>query len=186
MKDLFELLSDTERRIAAIVGLALAAAAGVLLFAAAASRSAAARAAGELRTEEAAFQALDRDRIAVRKEWQAWRDAQKDLASLKGTAFYDGAKGLEDMRMDLQRIFDGVGIAASDIDYGYTDLVKGSLQKVNADFRFTATYPTLKRLLDAVERSSRLLYVERIDFLSMTKQPGVMDLRVMFAGTYAY
>jgi len=186
MKDLFDLLSDRERRIAAVCGAVLGVAACVLIYAAAASRGAASRGAAELQAADAAYQALDRDRGSVRKEWQAWKDAQKDFASLKAAGFYDGTKGLEDMRMDLQRIFDASGIVASDIDYGYTDLVKGTLQKVSADFRLTATYPVLKRLLDAVERSPRLLYVERIDFLSMTKQPGVMDLRVMFAGTYAY
>jgi hypothetical protein len=186
MKDLFELLTEKERRIAAICGVVVGVAACVLLYAAAASRGAASRAAAELRTADEARQVLDRDRGLVRKEWQAWKDAQKDLASLKATGFYDGTKGLEDMRMDLQRIFDASGIAASDITYGYTDLVKGALQKVSADFRFAASYPVLKRLLDTVERTPRFLYVERIDFLSMTKQPGVMDLRVTFAGTYAY
>jgi type II secretory pathway pseudopilin PulG len=186
MKDLFELLTERERRIAAIVGAVLGIAACVLIYAAAASRGAATRAAAEFRAADDATLALERDRSSVRKEWQAWKDAQKDLASLKETGFYDGSKGLQDMRMDLQRIFDTSGIAASDITYGYTDIVKGALQKVNADFRFTVSYAVLKGLLDTVERSARFLHIERVDILSMTKQPGIMDLRVTFAGYYAY
>jgi hypothetical protein len=57
---------------------------------------------------------------------------------------------------------------------------------VTADFRFTANYAGLKRLLDAVERHARFLHVERVDFLSMTKKPGTIDLRVSFAGYYEY
>jgi chemotaxis regulatin CheY-phosphate phosphatase CheZ len=186
MKSLFELLNDKERRIAAVCGAALAVALCVLLAAAVKARVSAGRAADELRAAEASYQVLDRERNAVRSDWQAWVNARKDLASLKESRFYEAAKGLQDMRLDLQRIFDAAGLVATDVAYGYTDLVKGVVQKVTADFRFTANYAGLKRLLDAVERHPRFLHAERIDFLSMTKQPGVLDLRVSFAGYYEY
>lgn len=186
MKDLFELLTEKERRTAAVCGAVLAVAACVLIAAAVKTRGAAGRATADLRAAEASYQVLDRDRDAVRKDWQAWTNAQKDLASLKESRFYDGTKGLQDLRLDLQRIFDASGLAATDVTYTYTDLVKGVVQKVTADFRFTANYAVLKRLLDAVERHARFLHVARVDFLSMTKQPGVIDLRVSFAGYYEY
>jgi hypothetical protein len=186
MKDLFELLSEKERRVAAVCGAVLVFAVCVLLAVALKARGAAGRAADELRAAEASYQVHDRERTAVRSEWQAWTNARKDLSSLKESRFYDAAKGLQDLRLDLQRIFDASGLAATDVSYAYTDLVKGVVQKVTADFRFTATYAGLKRLLDAVERHPRFLHAERIDFLSMTKQPGVLDLRVSFAGYYEY
>ena len=186
MKKLFELWSEKEKRLAAVCAALLGVAACVLLVTAAKARGAAGRAAADLRAAEVSYQVLDRERNSVRQDRQAWQEAQKDLASLKESYFYDTAKGLQDLRMDLQRIFDAAGITAADINYGYSDLVKGVVQKVNADFRFTANYALLKRLLDTVERHARFLHVERVDFLSMTKQPGVIDLRVSFAGYYEY
>ena len=186
MKELSELWTERERRLVAVCGAMLAVAAFLLIGAAARTRSAAVRASAGFRAAEASYQALDRERNAVRSDWLAWTTAAKDLASLKESRFYDAAKGLQDMRLDLQRIFDASGLAATDVAYGYTDLVKGVVQKVTADFRFTATYAGLKRLLDTVERQARFLHVERVDFLSMTKQPGVLDLRVSFAGYYEY
>jgi hypothetical protein len=186
MKDLFDLLTERERRVAAVCGAVLAVAACILIAAAVRTRGAAVRAAADLGAAEASYQVLDRERNAVRTDWQAWTNARKDLATLKEIRFYDAAKGLQDLRLDLQRIFDASGFAATDVSYAYTDLVKGVVQKVTADFRFTANYAGLKRLLDAVERHSRFLHTERVDFLSMTKQPGVIDLRVSFAGYYEY
>jgi hypothetical protein len=140
----------------------------------------------DLRAAEASYHVLDRERNAVRLDRQAWMNARKDLASLKESRFYDATKGLLDLRLDLQRIFDASGLAATDVSYAYADLVKGVIQKVTVDFRFTANYAGLKRLLDTVERHVRFLHVERVDFLSMTMQPGVIDLRVSFAGYYEY
>ena len=186
MNNLFELLNEKERRVAAVCGAALVVAVCVLIAAAVKTRGAAVRAASDLRAAEASYQVLDRERNAVRSDWQAWTTARKDLAALKESRFYDAAKGLQDLRLDLQRIFDASGLAATDVAYAYTDVVKGVVQKVTADFRFTASYAGLKRLLDAVERHPRFLHAERVDFLSMTKQPGVIDLRVSFAGYYEY
>lgn len=186
MKELFDLLTDVERRIAAVAAVVLGVAACVLVYGAVGTRAAAGRVAAAADAATTAYTILDRERTAVRKEWQAWTDAAKDLAGFRTDRFYDGAKGLQAMRMDLQRVFDVNGVAASDIAYGYTEVVKGAVQKVSADFRFSGSYAVLKGILDTVERSPRFLHVERVDFLGQTKQPGVMDLRVTFAGYYAY
>jgi hypothetical protein len=186
MNDLFERLNEKERRIAAVCGVVLVIAVCLLIAATLKARGAAGRAAAELRAAEASFQVIDRERNAVRSDWQAWTTARKDLASLKESRFYDATKGLQDLRLDLQRIFDASGLAATDVSYAYTDLVKGVVQKVTADFRFTSNYAGLKRLLDTVERHPRFLHTERVDFLSMTQLPSVIDLRVSFAGYYEY
>ena len=186
MKELFDLLTDGERRAAAIAAAVVGVAACLLIYAAVGTHAAAVRAENAAGAARVAYTALDRERIAALRDWQARTAAAKDLAGFRADRFYDGAKGLQAMRMDLQRIFDAAGVTASDIAYGYTDLVKGVLQKVNADFRFTASYAVLKGILDTVERSPRFLHVERVDFLGQTKLPGAMDLRVTFAGYYAY
>jgi len=42
----------------------------------------------------------------------------------------------------------------------------------------------LKRLLDLIERLPRFLHADKIDFLSIGKQPGMLDLKIGLAGYY--
>lgn len=173
-----------ERRTAAWVGTVLGTAACLLVFFAIRARDQAARTgrAYEAAVAEAKTIGSDRDRAKTSRD--AWADAQKDLAKLKGAWMYDPKDAVRGLRLDLERIFDASGIAASDIIYGYAPIPKTRLQKVTAEFRFAGNYAVLKRLLDIVERHPRLLLAEKIDFLSIGKIPGRLELRVSLAGYY--
>ena len=184
MKELFNLLNLKERRAAAVVGAVLGAGAFLLFFASIREHRSASRAAAELQTMEQAYQILSRTRNEVKKEWQGWMDAQKDMAALRAGRFFEGKKITQDLRLTLQQIFDTAGIPVSDIAYGYTELVRGSIQKVSVDFRFTGNYMMLKRLLDTIERHPRFLHVEKIDFQSIGKQPGLLEIKISLAGYY--
>jgi hypothetical protein len=184
MKELFNLLSLKERRTAAVVGAVLGAGVLLLLFMALREHRAATRAAAELQATEQAYQTLSRTRNEVKKEWQGWMDAQKDMASLRTGNFFDGKKITQDLRLTLQQLFDEAGIPVTDIAYGYTEFVKESIEKVAVDFRFSGNYAMLKRLLDAVERHPRFLHVEKIDFQGFGKQPGLLDIKISLAGYY--
>lgn len=184
MKDLFSLLNAKERRLVSVLGIALAAAACVLLFFALKERGGARRAAAALASADQNYQALSRSRNEVKKEWQRSVDAQKDMAALKSDYFYAGRNAIEDFRLDLQQLFDRTGIAVADIAYGYAELVKGGIRKITAEFKFSGNYATMKRFLDRVERHRRFLHVEKIDFLAVGKQPGLLDLKLGLAGYY--
>jgi hypothetical protein len=184
MKDLFSLLNARERRLVSVLGIALAAAACVLIFIAFKERGAAGRAAAALTSAEQNYQSLSRSRSEVKKEWQRSVDAQKDMAALKSEYFYAGRNAIEDFRLDLQRLFDRGGIAVADIAYGYAELVKGGIRKITAEFKFSGNYMTMKRFLDMIERHRRFLHVEKIDFLAVGKQPGLLDLKIGLAGYY--
>lgn len=173
-----------ERRTAAWVGAVLGTAACLLVVFSIRARSQAVRTgqAYEAALAEAKSIGSERDRAKTSRE--AWADAQKDIAKLKGAWMYDPKDAVRGLRLDLERIFDASGIATNDIIYGYAPVPKTRLQKVTAEFRFSGNYSVLKRLLDIVERHPRLLYAEKIDFVSFGKVPGQLELRVSLAGYY--
>jgi hypothetical protein len=184
MNGLFNLLTPKERRTASTVGAALGAAACLFLIFALRERGAAGRAAAALAGAESEYLTLVREQADAHREWQVWADARKDIAAIKADRLYAGRTVIQDLRRDLQRIFDEAGIAAEDITYGYADLVKGILQEVTVEFRFSGNYPTLIRLLGTVERLPRFVHVEKIDFLNIGNPFGAIDVRVGLAGYY--
>lgn len=184
MKELFSLLSMRERRTAAWVGAVLGTAACLLVFFAIRARDLAARTGRAYEASVAEAKSIGSERDRAKTSRDTWADAQKDIARLKGAWMYDPKDAVRGLRLDLERIFDASGIAASDITYGYAPIPKTRLQKVTAEFRFSGNYAVLKRLLDFVERHPRLLLAEKIDFLSIGKIPGRLELKVSLAGYY--
>ncbi len=138
----------------------------------------------ELKTMELDYKALSQSRNDTKKEWQGWLDALKEMEALRANYFYDSKKIMQALRLDLEQIFNTAGIQVTDINYGYLKLVKESLQRVTVEFRFSGNYAMLKRLLDTIERHPRFLHVEKIDFMNIGKQPGLIDLRISLAGYY--
>lgn len=184
MKELFSLLTLKERRVASTAGAVFGAAAILFLFVGLRERAVAGRAASALAGAEANVQALGRARNEAKREWQAWADAQKDLEAVKTSRLYPGRTAIQDLRLDLQRILDDVGVAAEDMTYGYLEVVKESLQAVIVEFRFSSNFATLIRLLNAVEGHPRFLHVAKIDFLNIGNPPGSLNLRVGLIGYY--
>lgn len=184
MKELISLLDMRERRLATWLGVSLGAAACLLAFLAVRAGSQAGRMARAFDAASAQAKTIEAEREEARTSRQAWADAQKDIAKLKGAWMYDPKDAVRGLRLDLERIFEASGIAASDIVYGYASIPRTRIQKVTAEFRFTANYLTLKRLLDVVERYPRLLLAEKVDFLGIGRPPGSLELRVSLAGYY--
>ena len=184
MKELIDLLNEKERRTAAIAGAVLGAGILILLFVSVRENRAANRLASDLQAAERNYQVLSRTRSEIRKEWQGWVDAEKDMTALRTGVFFDGKRITRDLRLTLQELFDAAGIPVTDIAYGYTELDKGRIQKVLVDFRFSGNYAMFKRLLDTIEKSPRLLHVEKLDFLSIGKLPGVLEIKLYLAGYY--
>jgi hypothetical protein len=184
MKELISLLNIRERRLVSGLGASLGIAACLFVFLAVRVGGQARRTARDFDAASAQAKGIEAEREAARTSRQAWADAQKDIAKLKGAWMYDPKDAVRGLRLDLERIFEASGIAASDIVYGYASVPRTRIQKVSAEFRFFGNYLVLKRLLDVVERQPRLLLVEKIDFLGIGKPPGSLELRVSLAGYY--
>jgi len=184
MKELINLLNAKERRTAAIAGAVFGAGILILLFLSIREGRAASRTASDLQAAEQNYQALSRTRNEAKKEWQSWVDAEKDIVSLRAGVFFDGKKITRDLRLTLQQLFDAAGIPVTDITYGYTEVGKGRIQKVVVEFHYSGNYAMFKRLLDTIEKNPRLLHVEKVDFQTIGKQPGLLEVKISLAGYY--
>jgi hypothetical protein len=184
MQELISLLDMRERRIVIWLASALGILACLLVIFAVRARGAASRTSRALEAARTEARKVGEERDAAKTSREAWAGAQKDIAELKGAWMYDPKDAVRNLRVDLEKIFEASGISASDITYGYAEIPKTRLQKVTAEFRFTGNYPTLKRLLGIVERFPRLLLAEKVEFLSIGRIPGQLELRVSLAGYY--
>lgn len=184
MKNLIDRLTAPERR-ALTVLLALGAAALlVFCYAFLRERPAASKYEDRLAARQKEFRALSPQWEKTRAELAQWRQAERDMAELKRDRFYHDAKGFQDLRLDLQGLFDASGIAPESLVYGYNDFAKEGILKVNPDFTFRGSYLAFRKFLDLVERDPRLLCVEKVDFLDVGTQPGVLALKITMAAYY--
>jgi len=184
MKSIVEYLEPRERR--NLAGLSLLFILALLFFLIGAlgqrrgyvrARESVANLQGDARTAEAA-------RDAARAEWQRWDEAQLDLVKLHKDYFYRQDEGISKLRLDLQQLFDSLGLNAPDVKFDYVDYDKDKAQKVSVTFTFTGSYALLRRLLFAVEEFPRLLFVERITFVSIDPASGLLNLKIAVAAYY--
>ncbi len=184
MKNLIERWTVKERRAAAI--LAAAAAAGLLVFfyTVIQERPAAARSSDRLSEIERDYGRLSPIWTKTKADRELWREAAQDMDELKRTRFYSDVKGFQDLRPDLQALFDASGVAVGDMVFGYTDYPREGLRRVTVEFVFNGTYAVLKSFLDRVERHPKFLFVEKIDFQNIGLQPGMLELKITMVGYY--
>jgi hypothetical protein len=182
MKNLIERWTAKERRAAAI--LAVAGALGLLLlfYNLIQEHPAAVRYADRLSEIESSYRRLSPAWAKTKADRELWREAAQDMDELKRTRFYSDIKGFQDLRPDLQALFDASGIAVGEMGFGYTDYPREGLRRFTVEFVFNGTYAALKSFLDRVERQPKFLYVEKIDFQNIGLQPGMLELKITMAG----
>ncbi len=184
MKELVDKLTPAERTaLSVLIGAAILFAA-VFIYTFLQDRPAARRAERNLAEVQANHRALSRQWQATGEDWTLWRQAVRDMGELKRTRFYSGENWYQDLRLDLQSIFDKAGISVSDVLFSYTDFAKEGIRKINADFRFNGSYAALKILLFLVERHPRLLCVEKIDFQDIESAAGRLEMKITLTGYY--
>jgi hypothetical protein len=184
MKNLIERWTAKERRAAAILAAAGAAGLLILFYTLIQERPAATRYADRLSEIETTYRRLSPVWAKTKADRELWREAAQDMDDLKKTRFYSDAKGFQDLRPDLQTLFDASGIAVGDMAYGYTDYPREGLRRGTVEFIFNGTYAALKSFLDRVERQPKFLFVEKIDFQNIGLQPGILELKITMAGYY--
>jgi hypothetical protein len=184
MKNLIERWTAGERRAAAILAVAVAAGLLVLFYTLIQERPAATRYSDRQFEIERDYRRLSPIWAKTKSDRDLWREAAQDMDELKRTRFYSDAEGFQDLRPDLQALFDASGIAVGDIVFGYTDYPREGLRRMTSEFIFNGTYAALKSFLDRVERHPKFLFVEKIDFQNIGLQPGMLELKITMAGYY--
>jgi len=185
MRELIERWNSEERRAAKVLLGLCAAAAAVFLYAWLAERPSANRLVGRRDGFARQVRTLEPEWRKIRAERDLWKQAARDIETLRTARLYSQAKGAQELRLDLQALFNAAGLAVDDLRFVYADFPKAGVQKVNAEFAFSGSYAALRVFLDRVERHSRFLYVEKVDFVDIGSQPGVLEMRISMAGYYA-
>ena len=181
MKNIAEYLERGERRNVAVLGLVFVLALLFLVFVALGQRRGYHRAAGDLEVLRAEAQSADAVRSEAKGEWFRWDEARLDLETLHRDYFYHKDQGISKLRLDLQQLFNGQGLNPSDLKFDYADYEKDKAQKVSATFTFSGSYELLRRFLFSVEEFPRLLFVERITFVSIDSGSGSLNLKIAVA-----
>ncbi len=184
MKSVVDRLTPKERRALAGIGLVFVLVVLFLFIVALGQRRGyfgSLQSAEDLRLEARSAAAA---RDSAKADAQAWSDARRDLDKLRKEAFYHKDEGISRLRLDLQQVLGPLGVNPRDMKFDYVDYDKNKAQKVTATFTFGGTYATLRRFLFAVEKFPRLLYVERVNFVSIEPKTGMLNLKIAMAAYY--
>jgi hypothetical protein len=184
MNALFDLLNDEERRTLGRFGLAAIIALVVLLALFARFRGGLEKErATSFRLHEATLKTVQA-RDKAKAEWTRWEDAGRDLAGLRAGYFYEEGAGVQTLRQDLQKIFAQAGTSITDLDYGYSEMVKEKVRKTLVTFTYTGTYAGLKKLLAVIEAFPKFLAIEKLEFPKTGSGGERLNAKLTLAGYY--
>lgn len=185
MKEVFNILNQKEKTILKIVFVLLILAFFFLFFIAMRERNTYSRSLSSLSSKEREHKNLNLKKMEKEREWLSWRKARQDIKELKANYFYNEGEDKNQLRLDLQKLFDESNIRVSQIRYTYTEFEKDKVRKVVISFNVVGSYYSLKGFIDSVEKFSRLLAVEKIDFLETSSKGSSLKLKMTLAGYYA-
>ncbi|MBN2408307.1 MAG: hypothetical protein JXE07_01100 [Candidatus Aminicenantes bacterium] len=186
MKELFSILSEKQRARLKRLGLLFLVALFVFVFFSLAQRRSYYRLASQLKSRQTAALAAADKQAQSAAAWEQWEQTQKDVDFLKEKFFYHEGQEINELRLDLRKIFLDSGINARSFKYNYAELEKERIGKISVTFNFTGSYPVLKRFLQMIERYPKFLLLEKIDFLKISDGGTILELRIMLAGYYAH
>lgn len=184
MRNIAEFVTPRERRILAGLGLLVALALILLIFGGLGQRGGYFHILASTDGVRQESRAAEAERDSAKAGWLAWEDARRDLDKLHRESFYHKDEGIARLRLDLQQVLGSLGLSPADLKFDYADYEKDKAQKVTATFTFSGSYGTLRRFLFAVEKFPRLLFAERITFVSIEPRSGSLNLKIAMAAYY--
>ncbi|HUU37819.1 MAG TPA: hypothetical protein VMW46_06390 [Candidatus Desulfaltia sp.] len=185
MKELFSALDEKERTRLRLLGLLCLIALFVLLFFSLGRRRSYYLLVNQLQGRESTAVAAEGKRAQSAAKWDQWEQTSKDIQALKESFFYHEGQEINELRLDLRKIFSESGISARSFRYNYASLEKERIGKISVTFTFTGTYTILKRFLQSLEQYPKFLLLEKIDFLKISGEGTMLELRIVLAGYYA-
>jgi len=184
--DLVNLLDEREQKTVKILATIFGCVFIALLIFGVRARLDAGRMASRRAGFEASWTAADRSRNAAVREWERWSQAKTDIRNLRGAWFYDQAKGVPAMRLDLQKVLEAAGITITGIEYTAMDLVKDRLRRVSFVLPWSGSYPAFRRLLETIESHPRALFISKIDFRDIGLGSGFLEAGIALEGYYVH
>jgi len=184
MKNIFNSISQKERRILGLLCMIFGLALFFYVFFALGIKRSYSRSVDLLSAVQRDFQTAETSKTQKTMEVQKWEMAQQDIQELRDTYFYSDLEWVK-LRMDLQRILETSRIQHSRKKFEYANFEKEETRKAIVDFTVTGRYVSLKNFIHAVESFQKFLMIERIDFLDIDPQGRGIKLRIQLAGYHA-
>jgi Tfp pilus assembly protein PilO len=184
MKEISSPLRENERKLLRLLSLLLLFVLVFFFFVSLGQRRGCLRLVSELQAREKVAADAEKFRAASAEEWARWEQAYQDMEDLKKTYFYKEEEGVNELRLDLQKIFAEAGITARSLRYNYVSLEKEKVKKINVTFTFSGSYLILKKFLGTIERFPKFLLLEKIDFMKVSGEGSLLELRIILTGYY--
>ncbi len=185
MKEFINLLSRAERRIIASLGAVIAVALVFYIFIALPQRSSYLSRQKQIDLQQQELQRLESERLQQKKMLADWIQAQDDLQEINAKYFYPREVGYQDIRKDLNRIFQKTGVRAERIQYEYAQVRDVDIQKVLINFQISGDYDLLKGFLYEIETFPKFIWVEKISFGDTEETNRNISLSLTLAAYYA-
>jgi len=185
MRELFRLLEPRQKRILAWAAGVLAAAVLFLIFAFLGSPRRLERRSAEVQVQSRQLEMAEAERTARRAEVSQWKEARRDIETLRKKSFFAEEEGVNALRLVLQEIFSRAGLRSPETKFDYATLEKEEARKVSITFNFEGSYSRLKEFLAEVEKEDCFLFVERIVFMNIDSGGGNLLLKMTLAAYYA-
>lgn len=185
MKELFDLLEAKERRF--LAGLCILLAAVLIFYSGFALRAKRVyfRSVESLPSQQAAYEQIKEKNSEKKREKLMWEEARRDVADIQEKYFYREDENINELRKDLRKIFQDAQVRiTSDLRFEYSEFEGREMNTFKVSFRMTGFYFALKKLLYSIERYPKFIMVERIDFLDIDAQSGMIELRIELVGYY--
>ncbi|MDH7513374.1 MAG: hypothetical protein QHH14_10560 [Clostridiales bacterium] len=182
MKELYNQLDEREKNRVRLLSLLALLSLAFMLLVSLGQRRSYFRLQNSLEAREKALAELETKRASGAAEWARWEGAFRDIEELKESYFYKEEEGINQLRLDLQKILAQSGVSAQSIRYEYANLEEGVVKKTSASFTFTGSYVVLKKFLEAVEQFPKFLMLEKIDFSKISGEGSALELRINLAG----
>lgn len=185
MKELFDFLEAKERQFLAALCILLAV---VLIFFsgfALKEKRAYFRSVQMLPSRQTEYERVREQNIDKKRERMMWDEAHEDLIQIEGKYFYREDENINELREDLRKILRNAQIRiTSDLRFEYSEFQGNEMKTVRVSFIMTGFYFALKKLLYSIEQYPKFIMVERIDFLDIDTQSGMIELRIELVGYY--
>jgi hypothetical protein len=185
MKEIFSTLGEKEKTRLQLLGLFLLIALFVLLFFSLGQRRSYFLLVEQLKAREKTAATAEVRRTQSVTQWEQWEQTAKDIQTLREKFFYREGEEINQLRLDLRKIFMESGVRSQSFRYNYASLEKEKIGKISVTFTFTGTYAILKRFLQTLEQYPKFLFLEKIDFLKIGGGGSQIDLKIILAGYYA-
>jgi cell division protein FtsB len=185
MKELFDLLGTGERKILVSLCILLAVA---LIFHqgfALKKKKAYSFSVETLPNQQREIENIEESNKALKMELSRWDEARQDIEEIGDKYFYKEDKNINQLRLDLRKIFRTTGIRiVSDKVFDWSDFAKEKLKVVHVQFAVAGPYVALKRFIHQVEIHPKFLMIDKITFRDIDTQTGRIELQIQLAGYY--